>query len=359
MKITPQTKRRAVRPAPKKAAQPTPKNPGSLQGLPSDVDSHYDDEANFKDALISGETNWVSRPEKLHALHAKGVNGEGVTVAVIDSGVAPHRDFGDRIKKFRDFSSRKRKPYDPEGHGTHVAGIILGDGDRIDGVAPGADLVAARVSDGSQAIKAIDWVVKNKEKFSIDVLNLSLGIDADDPLAKKLAEASERAIDAGIIVVAAAGNEGDQATGFSTISSPGMSPDVITVGTLDDNGTRRQSDDHIWDFSSQGTEGNGKPDLIAAGSRILGPLAAGSGYAQNLARGAQYLALSGSSQAAPMVTGAVALMLQINPELTQEDVKKMLKRTADKLPNVPKVAQGSGRLDVIGAVNSAKRTLKA
>lgn len=351
MKITPQQIQRAVRPA--------AKNPGSLQGLPADVDSHYDDKADFKDALISGETNWVSRPQMLHALHEQGITGKGVTVAVIDSGVAPHRDFGDRIKKFRDFSSNKRSPYDPEGHGTHVAGIILGDGERIDGVAPGADLVAARISDGSEAIRAIDWVVKNKDKFSIDVLNLSLGVDVNDPLAVKLAEASERAVKAGIIVVAAAGNEGDGPNSYATISSPGSSPDLITVGTLDDNGTKRKSDDRIWNFSSQGTPSDGKPDLIAAGSRVLGPLAQGSGYAHNLARGAQYLTLSGSSQAAPMVTGAIALMLQVNPNLTQSEVKTMLKRTADKLPNVPREAQGSGRLDVIGAVKSAKRTLKA
>jgi serine protease AprX len=303
---------------------------------------------------------YISRPNKMAELHQQGIDGRGVTVAIIDSGVAPHKDFGDRIKAFKDFGSRKRTPHDPKGHGTHVAGIILGDGETVDGVAPRADLVACRVTSEKDAIEAVDWVIANKEKYSIDVLNLSMGVDAHpDPTKDAFRQAAERAVDAGLVVVVAAGNECKGGVCPATISSPGISPRVITVGALDDRGTPSRKDDKIWDKSSQGALQEGKPDLVAEGAGVISTLAPNSAYAGWVEKGAEYLALSGSSQAAPMVAGAAALLLQVNPALTHNDIKQILTSTADPLPGAPKISQGAGRLDLEDAVKAAAQPAQA
>lgn len=306
--------------------------------------------------LTEHNTPWVSRPDGLADLHEDGYTGAGVTVAVIDSGITAHSDFGQRIKKFRDFSSRRRKAYDSKGHGTHVAGIIAGDGPNINGVAPEADLVACRITNEEEAIKAIDWVIDNQEKYSIDVLNLSLGVEPTGPVKDDaFAQAAERAVDAGLVVVVAAGNEckNGKCPTQSTISSPGTAPSVITVGALDDRGTAVKKDDKLWVDSSRGSRRDGKPDLIAVGSKILSTLAPDSEYFEAVSGGADYLAISGSSQAAPMVSGAAALMLQANPELTHDQIKDILMETADPVKRLPKRAQGSGRLDLDQAVEAA------
>ncbi len=306
------------------------------------------------DGQTSQEFDWVSRPKGLEELHRRGINGEGVTVAVVDSGVSKHSDFGDRIKAFRDFSSRKRTPYDPKGHGTHIAGIIAGENDRVSGIAPRADLVACRITNEQEAIRAIDWVIENREKYSIDILNLSLGTELKgSPVEDDFVKAAERAVEAGLVVVAAAGNECRDKVCPSNVSSPGISPKVITVGTLDDRGTEIRSDDGVWENSSRGAKDSGKPDLIAEGVRVLGPLAPASAYAQRLAQTAQYVALTGSSQAAPMVSGAAALLLQVNPNLSHHEVKDILTGTAQRLSGVPKNAQGAGRLNLLAAVDRA------
>ena len=323
------------------------------------VSSAYQDE--FSDALSEAEMTHISRPKDLAKIHRAGIDGSGVTVAVVDSGIAPHPDFEDRVVAFRDFTenrTRKRRPLDTTGHGTHVSGIIAGSSDDIKGVAPGADLVGCRVNSEHSAIKAIDWVIANKEKYSIDVLNLSLGVDAPDRPADDLfRKAAERAVDAGLIVVAAAGNECETKNCASTISSPGNSPKVITVGALDDKGTAKVSDDRVYGTSSRGKKNGGKPDLVAEGVNVLAPLAPGSIFAEKLSDTANYMTLAGSSQAAPMVAGAIALMLQVNPDLSHLEIKTILKNTADPVPKATRSAQGAGRLDVKGAVNAAKRRL--
>lgn len=316
-----------------------------------------DENSNVDDGLVAvpqDEVAHISRPRDMEELHRRGINGAGVTVAIVDSGVAPHSDFGDRIKAFKDFGSRRRAPHDPKGHGTHVAGIILGDGDKVDGIAPKADLVACRISSEREAVQAIDWVIANKEKYSIDVLNLSLGAPAKaDPEKDELRKAAERAVAAGLVVVAAAGNE-FQGGKTSSISSPGNSPEVITVGAVDDAGTVSPKDDKIWANSSQGARSEGKPDLVAEGTSVVSILAPKSAYAGRLASASEYVALSGSSQAAPMVAGAIALLLQVNPSLSQQQVKDILKGTADPIPGAPKASQGSGRLDLKEAVQVAQ-----
>lgn len=313
-------------------------------------------------AFSQGEVDHLSRPEGLSKLHARGITGKGVTVAVVDSGIAPHQDFGDRIVAFRDFTGGRtvaKRAVDKTGHGTHVAGIIAGSGERVAGIAPEAGLVGCRISTPEEAVKAIDWVIANKEKYSIDILNLSLGVNApSNPADDHFRQAAERAVDAGILVVAAAGNEclGDVCE--STITSPGNSPKVITVGALDDRSTKSLKDDGVYASSSQGSAVGGKPDLIAEGVNVLAPLAKGSDFAKTLSKSALYTALSGSSQAAPMVSGVLALMLQVAPDLSQDQAKDVLRRTADKLEGVRPEAQGAGRLDAPGAVGSLLRVTK-
>ena len=313
------------------------------------------------DALTENDMSYVSRPQDIKDLHGKGITGKGVTVAVIDSGIAPHEDIKDQIVAFRDFTGRrtvKRNPMDPAGHGTHVAGIIAGKNEQVPGVAPEASLVGCRVNSSDDAIKAIDWVIENRERYSIDVLNLSLGVDAPaNPEDDKFRKAAERAVDAGLIVITAAGNECHTGSCKASISSPGISPKVITVGALDDMGTPKRSDDQVYSSSSRGTEAGGKPDLVAEGVNVLAPLAPKSSYAKSMKATAKYVALAGSSQAAPMVAGTVALMLQVNPNLNHETIKDILKSTADELKDIPHSAQGQGRLDVGGAVAAAKRRL--
>lgn len=313
------------------------------------------------DALTEQDMSHISRPRDLGTLHGKGITGKGVTVAVVDSGIAPHDDLKDRIVAFRDFTGPrtvKRSPSDPTGHGTHVAGIIAGANKEVPGVAPGVDLVGCRVNSSDDAVKAIDWVIENRNKYSIDVLNLSLGVEAPaNPNEDRLRKAAERAVEAGLIVVAAAGNECNTELCSASIASPGISPKVITVGALDDMGTTGRSDDQVYASSSRGTQDNGKPDLVAEGVNVLAPLASKSSYSKSMRAGSKYMALAGSSQAVPMVAGTIALMLQVNPNLDHETVKDILKATADPLKNTPKAAQGQGRLDIKGAVSAAERQL--
>lgn len=309
--------------------------------------------------LEQDSVDHISRPDGLDKLHEQGFDGSGVTVAVIDSGVARHQDFGDRIKAFKDFGSRRRAPFDPRGHGTHVAGIILGDGEKVDGIAPRADLVSCRVASPEEAVKALDWVIANREKYSIDVVNLSLGAPANpDPEKDELRKAAERAVAAGLVVVASAGNECDGPSCVASVTSPGIAPNVITVGALDDHGTRKRSDDDIWRLSSQGGHGSGKPDLVAEGVNVVSVLAPGSDYAEKVGDNAAYVAASGSSQATSVVTGAAALLKQANPALSNSDIKRILMETADPLRGVAKTSQGAGRLDLKEAIEVAQSLRK-
>ncbi len=302
----------------------------------------------------------------INLLWEKGYTGKGMTLCVIDSGIYPHPDLKDKIKVFVDMAEGKNKPYDPYGHGTHVAGIAVGTGKasegKFRGVAPDADLVGVRITSVSEAIKGIQWAIKNKDKYNIKVINLSLGdfplkSYKDDPWA----QAVEKAWDAGIVVVVAAGNEGP---GEGTISTPGYDPKVITVGAMDDKNTPERSDDTIARFSSRGPttpDGLDKPDVVAPGVEIFGPLSPNSTLdTPDLPHyGKSYIAISGSSQATAIVSGLALLLCQSNPKLTPNDIKKIIKTTADKyLPNVDKYDEGSGLVDPIESLQVALGTKK-
>ncbi len=298
---------------------------------------------------------------------AQGINGNGVAVAILDSGIAPVDDLmrpSPRIVASVDLTPSPAAG-DPGGHGTHVAGIVAGNGSDSAqgwmGIAPSANVVNVRVigTDGSTntstVIRGIEWVVQNRKTYNIRVMNLSLGGIAstsyrDDPLAA----AVEIAWHSGIVVITAAGNEGP---GAGTIMTPGTDPYVITVGALDDDGSVLTFDDAIATFSSRGPTSDGfhKPDLLAPGRRIVSLRVPGS-FLDNLLplrrTANNYFRLSGTSMAAPVVAGTSALVAQKNPAIRPNQVKALLKQTAHQVSGGNADNAGSGLVDARGAVNS-------
>ncbi len=316
-----------------------------------------------------------------------GITGSGVGVAVIDSGISNHPDIAKRIAYSVDFTNDESGVADGYGHGTHVAGIIAGsgkgsqtsDGAAYAGMAPGANLISLRVlgADGtgyvSDVIDAIEWTIKNKDRFHIRVINLSLGhaptsAPADDPLA----QAAEQAVKAGLVVVASAGNFGKTDDGTPVIGgivSPGDTPGALTVGALNTHGTVMRSDDTVATYSSRGPVGDPddpstwiiKPDLVAPGNAIVSTGAVGSYLWTNYpefrvtgASGGDYMTLSGSSMATAVVSGAVAQLLQASPSLSPNEVKFALQFTAQHLDGFGIIEQGAGSLNVPLAVALAE-----
>lgn len=281
--------------------------------------------------------------------HDKGYEGEGVTVAIIDTGVAPHYDLirpMNRIIGFKDFINYRETIYDDNGHGTHVAGIIAGNGyssrGKYVGVAPKSNILAIKALDKhgggstSTVIEAISYIIDTKDQYNTKILNLSIGTPANnicenDPLCR----AVNKAIEAGIVVVVAAGNSGPLP---GTILSPGTNENVITVGAVDDKRTIDPSDDTIADFSSRGPtlEGIEKPDLVAPGVSI---------NSLSNTKLDSYLPLSGTSMATPLVSGTVALLLDKYGDLSQKEVKSLLMRSCIDLQD-SYFHQGAGLLNL-------------
>jgi serine protease AprX len=284
------------------------------------------------------------------------LQGTGVTVAVLDSGVDEHEDFkGATSDGTRSGIPRllRRVPIvldssggagDDNGHGTWVTGIIGGRGwnssGRYVGVAPDVSLIGIKVSDkdgvarASDVIHGIEWAVRNKDFYNIRVLNLSLlSTVAESYTTNPLNAAVELAWLKGLAVVVAAGNGGPDTMQYA----PANDPYVITVGATDDMSTRDRADDRLAWFSSYGhtQDGFAKPDLVAPGRRIVStqsskndPLALQ--YPTQLV-GDSYIRLSGTSAAAPVVSGVVAQLLQARPELTPDQVKWLLVQTAESV----------------------------
>jgi serine protease AprX len=316
-----------------------------------------------------------------------GYDGSGIGVAVIDSGITNwHDDLaspggGQRVVRFVDLVSGRHTAYDDYGHGTHVAGIVAGNGFDASGartgVAPGASLIVIKALDAtgrgyiSDVIAALDYVVANRTALNIRVVNLSVATGVyesyeSDPLTL----AARRAVDAGVVVVAAAGNNGrnqDGVTQYGGIAAPGNAPWVLTVGASSHMGTVVPADDTIAAFSSRGPTARdvlAKPDLVAPGvgieslsdpesdfyrskSRYLLPGTVSTSYLP-------YLSLTGTSMAAPVVTGTVALMLQANPWLTPNAVKAILQYTARPSGAHDALTEGAGFLNAKGAVDLAR-----
>jgi len=311
------------------------------------------------------------------------LDGTGIGIATIDSGVtAQHDDLPPgRIVDFADFVSFRDVAYDDYGHGTHVAGILAGSGQdsagRRQGIAPGASLVVLKALDGagggsiSNVIAAIEYAIARRETFNIRVINLSVAAGVYESYTKDpLALAAKRAVDAGIVVVAAAGNLGRSSLGrpqYGGIASPGNAPWVLTVGASSHMRTAARQDDQMAVFSSRGPaafDKTAKPDLVAPGVAIESLAEPASvlfaahpnsrlwGSVDTISQ--PYLGLSGTSMAAPVVTGTIALMLQANPALTPNAIKAILQFTAEDRDGYDHLTQGAGFLNARGAVELAR-----
>lgn len=320
--------------------------------------------ANESDDVPQGGAGRVERLPNIEKVWERGFRGEGQKIVVIDSGVHPHADLKDKVVEWVDFSREKKKRMEDDyGHGTHVAGVAAGSGTKsngeISGIAPDADVVGLRITTKAEAIKALQWCVENKERLDLSVVNMSLGEVARrghkfDPWAVAVAKASE----AGLTVVVAAGNEGPEP---GSISTPGIHPSAITVGAYDSKGTPELEDDTVWRKSSQGPtiDGLQKPDVLAPGVAIFGPLAPNSHLdSQALPhRGNDYFAISGTSQATPMIAGLIAILKEANPDLDTEAIRGILKQSSGEAPIHPTLGtpapDGAGLVDAEKALDLA------
>jgi len=322
-----------------------------------------------------------------------GLTGAGVGVALIDSGITTWHDdltnrstdlypFGNqRVSAFVDFVNGRTTPYDDDGHGTHVAGIVAGNGydshGQKAGIAPDASLVSLKVLDAngggtiSNVIAAFDWIVAHHDLYKIRVVNVSIAAAVHESFwTDPLTLAAKRVVDSGVVVVTAAGNLGKNAAGlpqYGGITAPGNAPWVLTVGASSTMGTVDRADDTVANFSSNGPtfkDWTAKPDLVAPGVGTVSLADPLSNYyttkAPFLISGSiptatmPYLALTGTSMSAPVVTGTVALMMQANPSLTPNLVKAILQYTAETRPGYNPLVQGAGFLNTLGAVRLAK-----
>jgi serine protease AprX len=307
------------------------------------------------------------------AWNGQRATGKGIGVAVIDTGIA-----GDQADfKAEDGSSRviasvvlnggATTAGDRVGHGTHVAGLIAGNGLRRNGglrgrylgVAPDASLVSVKIADDhgettlGDVINGLQFVLQFKDQLGIRVVNMSLNSTVAEPAATDPLDAAAEVVWAnGVVVVAAAGNRGSAQD--ATWYAPANDPFVITVGAVDDQNTKRISDDLVPDWSSRGPtqDGTAKPDVVAPGAHLVSVLAPGSDYAAQCPAcvvSGNYLQLGGTSMAAGVASGAIADVLQRHPDWTPDQVKGAVVDSARDLgdgPNEIRVGRGinqSGR----------------
>lgn len=278
-------------------------------------------------------------------------DGSGVTIAVLDTGVGGHPDLAGSLLCFRDFVENRRMVYDSNGHGTHVCGILCGDGrmsaGRYRGMAPGARLVVGKVLDqkGEGTVEAmlegIGWILEIRGKYGIRILNISVGIGdlKEKRKERALHEKLGEVWDSGILVVCAAGNKGP---GDGTISGVGGNK-VVTVGCYDGDCVRNNPE-RCEVYSGRGIPGSPlrKPDLVAPGTDIISCNAFCRGRWDG---GSVYVAKSGTSMAAPIVSGAAALLFQKYPHMTNEECKQKLQFSAVDM-GLPWNQQGWGMLNV-------------
>ena len=264
--------------------------------------------------------------------------GKGIGVCILDTGIYEHIDFAIRIWAFYDFLSFKRRPYDDNGHGTHVAGLAAGDGTasmgKYRGAAPGCGIISLKVLDrygnGSQedVLRALRWVREYRWQYGIRVVNISVGTTCNSGKDHvRLLDSVEQLWDEGMVIVTAAGNQGPKP---GSITAPGSSKKVITVGSsdlLEGSGAisgRGPTEDCVC-----------KPDVVAPGNQIISCLP-GKPYS--------YGKKSGTSMSTPLVSGAIACALEKNPALTNTQIKNLLVNSADDM-GLPRNQQGWGRFN--------------
>ncbi len=314
-------------------------------------------------------------------VHEMGYTGQGVTVAIIDTGYTDSRHLKTNANNKKrhitevNVLTNSERATDDNGHGAHLTSLIANaqknPADGYNGIAPNVNLVSIKAFDAqgranyTDILKAVEYVIENKDVLNIKVLNLSFSAMPssyywDDPLNKAIM----RAWQVGITVIAAAGNRGPDAM---TIGVPGNTPYVITVGAVSDNFTPGNlNDDYVTTFSSAGPtyEGFVKPELVAPGGHIKGIMDKNSLLRKTYSifdssKKQDYFALSGSSQSAAITTGIVALMLEANPNLSPDDVKCRLISTAKAATSddgslaFSIFQQGAGLVDAFAAVTNA------
>ena len=339
--------------------------------------------AGFGPTEEDGDLTNVARLTGATTFWRNGYSGQGVDVALLDSGVLPVEGLmtPNKLVIGPDLSFESQAPnladLDTFGHGTHMASIIAGrdggttpstyatDNTRFLGMAPGSRVVSIKLADAqgntdvSQVIAAIDWVVAHSRDagLNIRVLNLSFGTDSvQDYRLDPLAHAAEVAWNRGIVVVASAGNSGRTQTG---LANPAYDPAVLAVGAVNTQGTLDRSDDRVPAFSQHGAVAEGKraPDLVAPGTSIVGLRAKGSfvdlQFGATGAIGERFFKGSGTSQSAAVVSGASALLLSQRPWLSPDQVKDILRRSAHKVADSSVDAQGTGSLDLAAAYGTS------
>jgi serine protease AprX len=307
-----------------------------------------------------------------------GYFGQGVDVALLDSGVLPIDGLmtPNKLVIGPDLSRESQSPslrgLDTFGHGTHMAGIIGGldngqtpgdsmnNPDHFVGMAPASRIVSIKLADAhgqtdvSQVVAGIGWVIDHAHDrgMNIRVLNLSFGTEpARDGRLDPLEHAAEVAWSRGIVVVVSAGNGGAEDDG---LASPALSTDVLAVGSQDTHGTADTSDDTVASFSKRGNSGKGErgPDIVAPGVSLVSLRAPGSYIDQTQSQGRvgeRFFKGSGTSQSAAVVSGAAALMLSQRPQLTPDQVRDVLRKSARSLDGASHDAQGEGAIDLSAA----------
>ncbi len=287
-------------------------------------------------------------------LHAQGVTGKGVGIAILDTGVYAHTDLSDNIVLFQDMVNNRLSLYDDNGHGTHVTGIAsskgISSGGRYKGIAPDAGIVMIKClnyrGNGKTpvAIRALDFIKQNWKKYNIRIINISVGSDYEkkDRENDELIAAVEEMWKQGFVVVAAAGNNGPVG---GTITIPGCARSIITVGAADDDReVKIRGHRSMIHYSGRGPTDVCivKPEIVAPGTGII-----------SCSIGRQlYSSQSGTSMATPVVAGCIALMLEKNPSLTNKEIKRRIFETAVDL-GYDKNHQGWGMIHPEGLIAEA------
>lgn len=272
-------------------------------------------------------------------MNEKKYTGKGIGIAFLDTGIYPHIDFDRRITVFKDFLYGKGKPYDDNGHGTHVVGIAAGSGlaceKKYQGIAPGANIIVGKILDRhgngklKDVIRSFRWLKENWKKYGVRIVNISVGTAGlESKNGQFLVQGVEELWDCGLIVVTAAGNMGPEP---GTITAPGCSKKVITVGSSD-----LLDEQHGISGVGPTKECVCKPDIVVPGAGIL-----------SCAPGIHpsYTVKSGTSMSTPQVSGAIACLLEKDPFLTNVEVKMLLKEAAIDL-GYDRNRQGWGKLDI-------------
>ena len=271
-------------------------------------------------------------------MYKRTYTGKGIGVAVLDTGIFPHIDFGSRIAAFHDFTGGKRGAYDDNGHGTHVSGILAGDGTasggKYRGAAPGCSIIALKILDrfgnGSRedVMRAFQWIAGFGKLYHIRIINISVGTTSHSRNEQTdLLTGVEKLWDMGFVVVAAAGNQGQ---GEGTVTAPGSSRKIITVDSSDMLQGRRA-------VSGRGPTADCvcKPDLVAPGKQITA-CAPGLPYSYGIK--------SGTSMSTPLVSGGIACLLEKEPQLSNVEVKMLLRESTDDI-GLPRNQQGWGKFN--------------